>query len=411
MKTTTNKAEVKLSPTEVELSDEQRDLIDRILHFVDAHALNEKEKAVFTITGDAGTGKSVVLSRLFYELQLQASDKNSRLYGLKNYFLVNHPEVLKVYQSIAGTLNGLHKNQYMRPTSFINQHIKQKETADIVIIDEAHLLLSRPDHYNHFYGENQLQSVIELAKVVVIVFDPNQIIKTKSYWSKPRLDEILSGCAREEYHLKRQFRMNAKEGLVKWIDAFTESQTILPLHKEDIEGYDFRLFDDAQAMYEEIIQRDKEVGLSRITATINYPSRLDGGKHYVDEGLFHLPWDQYNYSSTPWAELPSTINEVGSIYTVQGFDLNYIGIILGPSLSANKDNPEKIKVDISKVTDKEIFKKRDDISSDEELTRVKLRLFLNSLNVLMKRGRMGLYLFAHDKQLSDSIKSCFDGCS
>lgn len=40
-----------------------------------------------------------------------------------------------------------------------------------------------------------------------------------------------------------------------------------------------------------------------------------------------MPWDQYNYTATPWAEIPSTINEVGSIYTCQGFDLNYAGII------------------------------------------------------------------------------------
>ncbi|MBB4826400.1 hypothetical protein HNO89_003660 [Sporosarcina luteola] len=28
---------------------------------------------------------------------------------------------------------------------------------DIVFVDEAHLLLTKPDTYNNFYGENQLQ--------------------------------------------------------------------------------------------------------------------------------------------------------------------------------------------------------------------------------------------------------------
>ncbi|WP_235697653.1 DNA/RNA helicase domain-containing protein [Corynebacterium diphtheriae] len=31
-----------------------------------------------------------------------------------------------------------------------------------------------------------------------------------------------------------------------------------------------------------------------------------------------------------WAEKPHTINEVGSIFTIQGFDLNYAGVIIGP---------------------------------------------------------------------------------
>ncbi|CAB0667396.1 hypothetical protein FRC0522_02197 [Corynebacterium diphtheriae] len=33
-----------------------------------------------------------------------------------------------------------------------------------------------------------------------------------------------------------------------------------------------------------------------------------------------------------WAEKPHTINEVGSIFTLQGFDLNYAGVIIGPSV-------------------------------------------------------------------------------
>lgn len=33
-----------------------------------------------------------------------------------------------------------------------------------------------------------------------------------------------------------------------------------------------------------------------------------------------------------WAEQPKTINEVGSTFTIQGFDLNYAGVILGPSV-------------------------------------------------------------------------------
>lgn len=35
-------------------------------------------------------------------------------------------------------------------------------------------------------------------------------------------------------------------------------------------------------------------------------------------------------SGLAWAEQPQTINEVGSMFTIQGFDLNYAGVILGP---------------------------------------------------------------------------------
>lgn len=34
-----------------------------------------------------------------------------------------------------------------------------------------------------------------------------------------------------------------------------------------------------------------------------------------------------------WAEKPMSIDEVGSTFTIQGFDLNYAGVIIGPSIT------------------------------------------------------------------------------
>ncbi|WP_310652887.1 DNA/RNA helicase domain-containing protein, partial [Lactobacillus jensenii] len=83
-------------------------------------------------------------------------------------------------------------------------------------------------------------------------------------------------------------------------------------------------------MRQEIVKRNQEVGLARIFSTTGYPSILDGKKHYIKEGKVKMPWDQYNYTVKPWAEITETINEVGSFYTCQGIDLNYTGIILSP---------------------------------------------------------------------------------
>lgn len=397
-----NNAIQKLSPMEIRLKSEQEDLVCRVLKFAKFN-LKRHHKAIFTITGDAGTGKSVVLSHLFYRIQILAAQSGNAFSDTRNFFLVNHPEVLKVYRSMAGRLPHMYKKYYQRPTSFINQHQKQQTTADVVVIDEAHLLLSKSDHYNKFFGANQLQSIMELARIVVLVFDPSQVIKTKSYWDSDSLKCIVNQYIHEDYHLQHQFRMNASQDLIHWIDAFTKQKLISSLPLDFGGHYDFRIFGDAQEMYEAIKHKDQRYGLSRITATINYPSVLDGGKHYVTEGRFHLPWDQYNFTAVPWAEIPDTINEVGSIYTVQGFDLNYIGIILGPSVELDRHHPDKIKIDLTKVTDREIFKRRDDIKSKIEFEQVKLDLFLNSINVLMKRGRYGMYLYAHDAGLRQTL--------
>ena len=115
MQTDTNQAVAKLSPL-LPLTPEQEHLVHQILKLTNQH-LTGPAPAVFTIYGEAGTGKSMVLSHLFNELQVRArNDQTSPLLKTTNYFLVNHPEVLKVYKEIAGDQAALLKKNFMRPT-------------------------------------------------------------------------------------------------------------------------------------------------------------------------------------------------------------------------------------------------------------------------------------------------------
>ncbi|MDC2840180.1 DUF2075 domain-containing protein [Limosilactobacillus mucosae] len=395
-----NQAIEKLSPFK-ELTDEQAELVDDVIDFARKH-LEQDHPAVYTILGDAGTGKSVVLSQLFARIQKAARiQADSPFYGTHNYFLVNHPEVLKVYKQIAGPIKTLLKKDYQRPTTFINQLDKRNEISDIVVIDEAHLLLSKPDHYNNFYHENQLVEIIKRAKVVILVFDPYQVLRMKSFWTLDRLNELVAPYPHQSYQLKHQFRMTASDELIDWFNNLTDGQ-IKPLPKNAREHYDFRIFDDAELMRQTIVKRNQEVGLSRILSTSGYPSTLDGGKHYITEGRFKMPWDQYNFTATPWAELPETIDEVGSIYTCQGFDLNYAGIIIGPVISQKPDT-NQLQVNLDRFTDTEAFKKRADLTDPDQIIYYEKRMILNALNVILKRGVKGTYLYAHDPLLRKTL--------
>ncbi len=401
-----NTAVEKLSPLKP-LTNEQAQLVNRILAFTSQHLEAGNTPAVFTIYGDAGTGKSVVLSHLFNQLQTAArTDQTSPFYGTDNCFLVNHPEILKVYKEIAGHYPHLLKKDYERPTSFINQLDKRDGHVDVVVIDEAHLLLSKPDHYNNFYHENQLAEVIKRAKVVILVFDQYQVLRMKSLWTPDRLTKLTNQYPHDDYHLKHQFRMTASDDLVAWMNRLTDG-TVTTLPKNARDHYDFRVFDDAEAMRKAIVQRDNEVGLSRILSTSGYPSTLDGGKHYIKEGRFKMPWDQYNYTSTPWAEIPQTINEVGSIYTCQGFDLNYAGIIIGPIISQANDS-NQLLVHLDRYTDVESFKRRKDLTDPKEIKQLEERMIMNALNVILKRGVRGTYLYAHDPRLRQTLISMYD---
>lgn len=395
-----NQAIEKLSPFK-NLTDEQAQLVDEVILFAKQH-LTQDFPAVYTILGDAGTGKSVVLSHLFARLQQSARvQSDSPFYGTHNYFLVNHPEVLKVYKQIAGPIKTLLKKDYQRPTSFINQLDKNNATADIVVIDEAHLLLSKPDHYNNFYHENQLLEIIKRAKVVVLVFDQYQVLRMKSFWTLDRLKDLIAPYPHQSYQLKHQFRMTASDDLIAWFNQLTNG-LIEPLPENACDHYDFRIFDDAEKMRQTIVKRNQEVGLSRILSTSGYPSTLDGGKHYICEGDFKMPWDQYNFTATPWAELTQTIDEVGSIYTCQGFDLNYAGIIIGPVIS-QKPGTNQLQVNLDRLTDTEAFKKRADLTDPDQIIHYEKRMILNALNVILKRGVKGTYLYAHDPLLRQTL--------
>lgn len=385
-----------------DLTDEQEQVLNDILEFT-RQGLQSKQKSVFQLNGDAGTGKSVILTQLFLKLETLAKQNQN-----DNYFLVNHPELLKVYQENAGEFPQLRKNRFLRPTSFINRLHKIGKKADVVVIDEAHLLLSESDHYNNFMQQNQLEEIIKLSKVVILVFDARQVLKLKSFWSDQRLAQVIPKNIRfKTATLKAQMRMQAPVKIIKWIDDLTDDLQLDKLNQINSDylssdaDYDFRIYKDAEKMYQDLRAKNNEIGESRIVATADYPSTLDGKKHYVNEGKFHLTWDQYNYSKVTWAQKPETINEIGSIYTVQGFDLNYVAVIIGPSIV--HDGTDKIRIDVSKYEDQEAFKNRHE-NDIEKLEEAKRRIILNSMNVLLKRGIKGCFVYFHDQQIFQNLK-------
>jgi len=385
------------------LTSEQQDVFNRIFGFCQKN-LSKDKKGLFQLNGDAGAGKSVILTQLFLKLeQLAKTNKTD------NYFLVNHPELLKVYQENAGGYSDLRKNRFLRPTTFINRMNKDDKTTDIVVIDEAHLLLSEADRYNNFEQNNQLEEIIKLSKIVIIVYDERQVLKLKSFWSQRVIDSLVKQY-KLEYALATlhvQMRMQAPRSVVNWIDNLTNNLKLLPLEQKKADflggnysGYDFRIYPDAEKMYQQLRKDNTTYQKSRIVATADYPSTLDGKKHFVNEGDFHLPWDQYNYSNVTWAQKDSTIDEIGSIYTVQGFDLNYVAVIIGPSIEYAGDG--RIQINLDKYEDQEAFKKRHQADL-KDVEKAKQAIILNSMNVLLKRGVKGVYVYFHDPKIYDFL--------
>lgn len=362
-------------------ADQQNVITDMNAYIGEGLAKNDHRVAI--IQGAAGTGKSVVLMNLVTQYM---TDKR-----YKTALVVNHPELFKAYKDLAVDIPGMRDKDITRPTPLINRAQKNDEQYDVIFVDEAHLLLSKPEPYMHYNGENQLKDLMSLAKVVVVVYDFAQVFQSKMYWDRDLLWQTIGKQPARQFDMDFQYRMVASAEQVAWMDDLTGEKPLAPFPENS--DFDFQVFDKAIDLYEAIKVKNKAFGMSRVVATSGFP-RIDA-RHNVEMDEFSLPWDEWDPQRTHWAKREGSITQFGTIYTLQGFDLNYVGMIIGPSFGYDAKR-DTVTILPKKYSHKEIFKKR----QDRDFTELEYKAFIaNVLNVLMKRGKYGLYLTAYDDAL------------
>lgn len=144
------------------------------------------------------------------------------------------------------------------------------DSVDVVFIDEAHLLFTQGNQ--GYSGKNQLDDIIKKAKVVVIVFDENQILRMDQYWESQMIAKYRDKAIMQNNHftLTEQLRINADEETLDWIDSFTKNQIInkIPHHN----NYEIKIFDSPVALEMEIQKKatQEESKLSRLIANYDW---------------------------------------------------------------------------------------------------------------------------------------------
>lgn len=272
--------------------------------------------------------------------------------------------------------------------------------------------------------------------------------------TRPEGEEVtLKGgesFVRSSIVLTQQMRIAAGDKTIKWIEDFAAGRGIGPIphdppewkgRKKVREAYEIKVFSSPVELFLAIKEKasaEQDKGLSRVLATYDWAYKgkpkseagpddmwnvelhldYDGswkmglsenddrgfekGADAADSTRFCHPW---NYclvhpsssrieEETAWAEKPDTIDEIGSTYTIQGFDLNYAGVIIGPSV---KFRDGKICFDASSSKNSQATNRR---NGKLDYSEKNLR---NELSVLLKRGVHGLYLFAVDPELQAEL--------
>ena len=391
------------------LSSEQltakRILLDKI---EDEVSNNTQLTKVLKVSGAAGTGKTVLLSSLFRDLYDNpfTVDEGNEERKTNVAMLVRHTEQLKIYQQIAKKTN-------MGNVVFnVPKFISNGKMFDVVLVDEAHLLWT--GNFGRVKGDTwlpDLEAIMKLAKVVVLIYDENQRVSSRGYLPD-NLKQIVDSA--ESVSLEKQWRIDASEQTKQYIWDLTHFEKNSLTRPVQDKNYEIKFFNSAQTMFEAIRQKDVEFGLSRLVSTYDWKysqgSKPKNGDEYWmirTSDALELPWNlqlpevqKKRNNGVPWQEVSESINEIGSNYTIQGSDLNYVGVILGPSVIWDDKN-NSFGIDSTKSMDPEATMKpgaAKEWSNKDVVDNLK-----NIVNVLMTRGVHGLYIYAEDSKLRQKL--------
>ena len=363
------------------LTEEQDEIASDIIKTIKQ---NPDQQNIFLINGGPGTGKSVLASYLAKEIATSS---------LGNVALVIAMTSLrKTFKKVFNKIRGLKSSQVIGPNQISNNKY------DVLLIDEAHRLKQRinltPGEYSAYDKENirlgldkeatQLDWVLNQAKNIILFFDENQTIRP----SDVNINAIKTTFTKE-YFLTSQMRIvNSNE----FVD-FVKDLFFGELDDEyNIGDYQLNLFEDFDKFYSEHQKNESLFGLSRIVAGYawEWVSKNDETKFDINLGSKSLKW---NTTNSDWVNSQNASKEVGCIHTVQGYDLNYVNLIIGSDITYNKSSKS---IEINKENYKDKAGKRS--ISDEAV----LKKYIQNIYItLMTRGIRGANIYIVDENFRE----------
>jgi hypothetical protein len=177
-----------------------------------------------------------------------------------------------------------------------------------------------------------------------------------------------------------------------------------PMKSKGFGKYDLQFFERFEDMVSAINNREQEIGLSRLVAGYawDWVSKKDKTKYDIEIEGFKLFW---NRASVDWINSKTSAEEVGGIHTVQGYDLNYAGVIIGADLKFDSES-QRIVFDRDSYFDTKGKENNDVLGlkySDEDI----LQFVVNIYRVLLTRGIKGTYVYVVDPHLRNYLSKYF----
>jgi hypothetical protein len=378
------------------LVDDQLVAFNAVLSMVRRAHHGKRRKNVVVVNGGPGTGKSLIALNLLATLSLAGTN-------------VQHATGSKAFTSNIWRILG---NRSKAQVKYFNSFTSTPDDSiDVILADEAHRIrTSSNTRFTPTARKSDIPQVDELissAKTTVFFIDDFQSVRPGEIGSTALIREaaIRFDARYEQIDLRTQFRCAGSDEYVDWIDQLLEIRKTATMSLGSAQ-FDFRLVDSPDEL-DRLIKDGVSSGASaRLMGGFCWPwSKPEADGTLVDDvriGDFHRPWNaqpdaRHLAKGIPpapfWATDPNGVDQVGCIYTAQGFEFDYAGVIWGDDLVI-RDGTWVGQPSASRDT----MMKRGSGARFTDCVK-------NSYRVLLTRGLKGCYLFCTDRETSAFIRA------
>lgn len=360
-------------------------------------SLRANTKEVIVISGGPGSGKSVIALSLVGELSRQ---------GRSVLHATGSSAFTKTLRRVAGQRAPRVKEMF----KFFNQFVDADVNGlDVLICDEAHRI--RATSSNRYTparlrtGRPQIDELIAAARVPVFLLDEHQVVRPGEIGTIAdiRTAADRAGVAVREVDLDGQFRCGGSRLYEEWVLRLLGLAPGGPVPWEGDDAFTLGLTERPSLMEMRLHQMiDRGYG-ARIAAGYCWPwSDARSGRPLqldVQIGDWRRPWNNKKETShegapgTPfWASDRAGFGQVGCVYTAQGFEYDYAGVIIGPDLVWRNDR----------------WVARPERSHDSQVKRASAedfdRAVRNTYKVLLTRGMRGALLYSTDAETQAMLR-------
>ncbi|MFJ8935416.1 DNA/RNA helicase domain-containing protein [Streptomyces sp. NPDC102365] len=380
------------------LLDEQRVAYEVVMRALN-RAARADHKEVVVITGGPGTGKSVIALSLLGELYRQ---------GRSALHATGSASFTKTMRKVAGARKREVQDLFKYFNSFMTA---ERNGLDALICDEAHRIrktsANRYTRAEHRTGKAQVEELIDAARVPVFLLDEHQVVRPGEMGTVNQIRDVAAAknLSFQEISLDSQFRCGGSDAYLRWVVRLLGLETGGPVTWDPDDRMQLLVAESPQEMEAFLQERRAENYSARISAgycwrwTTKYPPGEPLPTDVV-VGDWARPWNVFGergVAGAPpaalWATDPAGFGQVGCVYTAQGFEYDWSGVILGPDL-VWRDDQWVIERTASKDP---VFTKATPDKVIGELVR-------NTYKVLLTRGMVGTVIYSTDAETRAKLR-------